>query len=329
MAKLYLGTTLIKKVIFNLVELVKFMFKGVEINIDPAEPVEPVADLIQLTSDNKGLILKQGLPYTQEDVSTGTSQQVTLAQDITISDILSDDFYGDIGYRPNIETSWYPKQNATISNIVTSPGNQNVTEANILATFSQLASSTTMYLGNNISTSKTFVLEFDTTLTNLHIGGYINFDDYLDMFYWVSSSIGSGNWIYSLEATVTDKNGKTYTMETKTGTRNSNSECNLYYNSPKWTITTDICTIHRKLTITMSDSSSTNSNRKIELRKVRFAVKEYYIDYSILYYLYIDSFKDGDFSDTRIGTRGGSSGKDLASFNIRETDNTIYNLTIL
>ena len=326
MSKLYLGTIPINRAILNLVDLRKFYLNGVGINISSDEPT---VDLIQLTSDNKGLILKQGLPYTQDDFSTGTSQQVTLTEDITISDILSDGFYGDIMYSPNIQNSLYPKKNATISNIVTAPSNLNVTEANILATFSNLATSTNMYLGNTITTSKTFVLEFDTTLANLHIGGYINFDDYLDMFYWLLSSISSGNWIYSLEATVTDKNGETYTMETKTGTRNSNSECYLSYNSPKWTITTDICTIHRKLTITMSDSSSTNSNRKIELRKVRFAVKEYYIDYSIPYYLYIDSFKDGDFSNTEIGTRGGSSDKDLASFNIRETDNTIYNLTIL
>lgn len=329
MAKLYLGTTLIKKVIFNLVELVKFMFKGVEINIDPAEPVEPVTDLIQLTSDKKGLVLKKGLAYTQEDFSTGTFSKVTLAEDITISDIFQSQSYNDISYSPNMQKYWYPKENATISNIVTSPANQNVTEANILSTFSQLASSTTMYLGNNGTTSKTFVLEFDTTLTNLHVGGYINFDDYLDMYYWLSSSLGNGTWTCSLEATVTDSNGETYTMDTRNGTQSNALECYFYYNTPEWTITTDTCTIHRKLTITMSDRNSSSSNRKIELRKARFAVKEYYIDYSIPYYLYINSFKDGDYSDTQIGVQGSNSGADLASFNISETDNTIYNLTIL
>lgn len=326
MAKLYLGTIPINRAIFNLVDLRKFYLNGVEINIGPDEPT---VDLIQLTSDNKGLILKQGLPYMQEDFSTGTSQQMTLAQDITISDILSYSFYGDIEYSPNIQTSWYPKANATISNIVTSPANQNITEANILATFSGAATSTTMYLGNNGTTSKNFVLEFDTTLTNLHVGGYIQFDDYLDMYYLLSSSLGNGTWTYSLEATVTDSNGKTYTMDAKNGTEKGTIECYFYYNQPKWTITTDTCTIHRKLTITMSDSNSPSSNRKIELRKARFAVKEYYLDYSILYYLYIDSFKDGDFFNTMIGTQGTSSGKDLASFNLNETDNTIYNLTIL
>ena len=326
MSKLYLGTIPINRAIFNLVDLRKLYLNGVEINIGS---VEPTVDLIQLTSDNKGLILKQGLPYTQEDFSTGTSSKVTLAQDITISDIFQQQMYDDIMYMPNIEHSLYPKENATISNIVTSPANQNVTEANILATFSQTASSTTMYLGNNFSTSKNFVLEFDTTLTNLHVGGYVQFDDYLDMYYWLSSSLGNGTWTYSLEATVTDSNGKTYTMDTKNGTKNGDIECYFYYNAPKWTITTGTCTIHRKLTITMSDSSGSSSNRKIELRKARFAVREYYVDYSIPYYLYIDSFKDGVFSNTQIGVQGGSSGKDLASFNIRETDNTIYNLTIL
>ena len=326
MSKLYLGTIPINRAIFNLVDLRKLYLNGVEINIGSAEPT---VDLIQLTSDNKGLILKQGLPYTQEDFSTGTSSKVTLAQDITISDIFQEQSYGDIMYMPNIQKFWYPKENATISNIVTSPANQNVTEANILATFSGQASSTTMYLGDNGSTSKTFVLEFDTTLTNLHIGGYIQFDDYLDMYYLLDSSIGTGNWTYSLEATVTDSNGKTYIMNTKNGTENNARECYFYYNAPKWTITTGTCTIHRKLTITMSDSSGSKSNRKIELRKARFAVKEYYVDYSILYYLYINSFKDGDFSDTTIGVQGNSSGEDLASFNIREADNTIYNLTIL
>ena len=326
MSKLYLGTIPINRAIFNLVDLRKFYLNGVEINIGSDEPT---VDLIQLTSDNKGLILKQGLPYTQEDLSTGTSKQVTLTEDITISDILSEGFYGDIMYMPNIQTSWYPKANATISNIATSPSNLNVTEANILATFSNLATTTNMYLGNTFTTSKTFVLEFDTTLTNLHIGGYIQFDDYLDMYYWINSSLGSGNWTYSLETTITDSNGEIFTMDTKNGTKNSDIECYYYYNAPTWTITTDTCTIHRKLTITMSDSSGSNSNRKIELRKARFAVKEYYIDYSIPYYLYIDSFKDGDYSDTRIGTQGSSSDKDLASFNISETDNTIYNLTIL
>ena len=326
MSKLYLGTIPINRAIFNLVDLRKLYLNGVEINIGS---VEPTVDLIQLTSDNKGLILKQGLPYTQEDFSTGTSSKVTLAQDITISDIFQQQMYDDIMYMPNIEHSLYPKENATISNIVTSPANQNVTEANILATFSQTASSTTMYLGNNFSTSKNFVLEFDTTLTNLHVGGYIQFDDYLDMYYWISSSLGNGTWTYSLEATVTDSNGKTYTMDTKNGTKNGDIECYFYYNAPKWTITTGTCTIHRKLTITMSDSSGSSSNRKIELRKARFAVREYYVDYSIPYYLYIDSFKDGVFSNTQIGVQGGSSGKDLASFNIRETDNTIYNLIIL
>ncbi len=326
MSKLYLGTIPINRAILNLVDLKKLYLNGVEINIGPDVPT---VDLIQVTSDNKGLILKQGLPYTQEDFSTGTSQQVTLAQDITISDIFQESVYGDIRYFPDIQTSWYPKENATISNIVTSPANQNITETNILATFSRQASSTNMYLGNNGTTAKTFVLEFDTTLTNLHVGGYIQFDDYLDMYYWLSSSLGSGTWTYSLEATITDGNGKTYTMDTKNGTQNSNMECYFYYNAPKWTITTDTCTIHRKLTITMSDSGSSSSNRKIELRKARFAVREYYVDYSIPYYLYIDSFKDGDFSDTQIGVQGRSSRKDLASFNIRETDNTIYNLTIL
>ena len=326
MSKLYLGTIPINRAILNLVDLRKFYLNGVEINIGSDEPT---VDLIQLTSDNKGLILKQGLPYTQEDFSTGTSSKVTLTEDITISDILSEGFYGDIMYQPNIQKFWYPKENATISNIVTSPANQNVTEANILATFSQLTSSTTMYLGSTFTTSKTFVLEFDTTLTNLHVGGYIQFDDYLDMYYWLNSSLGNGTWTYSLEATVTDSNGKTYTMETKNGTKNNDLECYFYYNAPKWTITTDTCTIHRKLTITMSDSSGSNSNRKIELRKARLAVKEYYIDYSIPYYLYIDSFKDGDFSSTTIYAQGASTYKDLASFNIRETDNTIYNLTIL
>lgn len=326
MSKLYLGTIPINRAIFNLVDLRKLYLNGVEINIGS---VEPTVDLIQLTSDNKGLILKQGLPYTQEDFSTGTSSKVTLAQDITISDIFQQQMYDDIMYMPNIEHSLYPKENATISNIVTSPANQNVTEANILATFSQTASSTTMYLGNNSTTSKNFVLEFDTTLTNLHVGGYIQFDDYLDMYYWISSSLGNGTWTYSLEATVTDSNGKTYTMDTKNGTKNGDLECYFYYNAPKWTITTGTCTIHRKLTITMSDSSGSSSNRKIELRKARFAVREYYVDYSIPYYLYIDSFKDGVFSNTQIGVQGGSSGKDLASFNIREIDNTIYNLTIL
>lgn len=325
MSKLYLGTIPINRAIFNLVDLRKFYLNGVEINIGPDVPT---GDLIQLTSDNKGLILKQGLPYIQDDFSTGTSQQVTLTEDITISDILSDSFYGDIEYYPNIQNSLYPKKNATISNIITAPSNLNVTEANILATFSNLATTTNMYLGNNFTTSKTFVLEFDTTLTNLHVGGYIQFDDYLDMYYWLSSSLGSGTWAYSLEVTVTDGNGETYTMETKNGSKND-IECYFYYNAPKWTITTDTCTIHRKLTITMSDSSSTNSNRKIELRKARFAVKEYYIDYSIPYYLYIESFKDGDFSDTQIGVRGSSSDKDLASFKLNEADNTIYNLTIL
>lgn len=326
MSKLYLGTIPINRAVFNLVDLRKFYLNGVEINIGSDEPT---VDLIQLTSDNKGLILKQGLPYTQEDFSTGTSQQVTLAEDITISNILSDGFYGDIMYSPNIQTSWYPKENATISNIVTFPGNQNITEANILATFSQLASSTNMYLGNNATTSKDFVLEFDTTLTNLHVGGYIKFDDYLDMCYWISSSLGDGTWTYSLEATITDSNGEIYIMNTKNGTTNSNLECSFYYNAPKWTITTDTCTIHRKLTITMSDNSGSSSNRKIELRKARFAVKEYYVDYSIPYYLHIDSFKDVDFSKTSISTQGRSSSKDLASFNLNEADNTIYNLTIL
>ena len=326
MSKLYLGTIPINRAIFNLVDLRKFYLNGVEINIGSDEPT---VDLIQLTSDNKGLILKQGLPYMQEDFSTGTSQQVTLAQDITIPDILSYGFYGDIRYSPDIQTSWCPKENATISNIVTSPANQNITEANILATFSGQASSTNMYLGNNGTTSKTFVFEFDTALTNLHVGGYIKFDDYLDMYYWMNSSLGSGTWTYSLEATITDSSGETYTMDTKNGTQNSNVECSFYYNAPKWTITTDTCTIHRKLTITMRDSNSSSSNRKIELRKARFAVKEYYTDYSIPYYLNIDSFKDGDYSNTRIGVKGHSSDKDLASFNLNETDNTIYNLTIL
>ena len=326
MSKLYLGTIPINRAIFNLVDLKKIYLNGVEINIGPDEPT---VDLIQLTSDNKGLILKQGLPYMQEDFSTGTSQQVTLAQDITIPDILSDGFYGDIRYFPNIHSSLYPKQNATISNIITFPGNQDITEANILATFSQLASSTTMYLGNGITTAKNFMLEFDTTLTNLHVGGYIQFDDYLDMYYFIDSSIGIGNWTYSLEATITDGNGETYTMQNSSGTKGNNSECSFYYSQPEWTITTDTCTIHRKLTITMSDNTGPSSNRKIELRKARFAVKEYYMNYSIPYYLSIDSFKDVDFSDTQIYVQGHSSNKDLASFNLNETDNTIYNLTIL
>ena len=326
MSKLYLGTIPINRAIFNLIDLKKLYLNGVEINIGSAEPT---VDLIQLTSDNKGLILKQGLPYIQEDFSTGTSSKVTLAQDITISDILQAQFYGDITYMPDIEQYWYPKENATISNIVTSPANQNITEANILAIFSGQTSSTTMYLGNNSTTSKNFVLEFDTTLTNLHVGGYIQFDDYLDMYYWINSSLGNGTWTYSLEATVTDSNGKTYTMETKNGTKSDVLECYFSYNAPKWTITTDTCTIHRKLTITMIDNTSSSSNRKIELRNARFAVREYYVDYSILYYLYIDSFKDGDFSNTRIGVQESSSGKDSASFNISEADNTIYNLTIL
>ena len=326
MSKLYLGTIPINRAILNLVDLRKFYLNGVGINISSDEPT---VDLIQLTSDNKGLILKQGLPYMQEDFSTGTSQQVTLAQDITIPDILSDSFYGDIRYSPNIQSRLYPKENATISNIVTSPGNQNVTEANILATFSQLTSSTNMYLGNDSTTAKDFVLEFDTTLTNLHVGGSLSFNDYLDMYYLLDSSIGTGNWTYSLEATITDSNGETYTMEAKSGTQSNNRECSFYYNAPKWTITTYTCTIHRKLTITMSDNSGIKSKRKIELRKARFAVEECYIDYSIPYYLYIDSFKDGDYSGTIIKVQGRNSDKDLASFNLSETDNTIYNLTIL
>ena len=325
MSKLYLGTIPINKVILNLVDVRKFYLNGVEINIGP---VEPSTNLIELTEDKKGLILKQGLSYPEFDISTGTTSTSTLQSDITISNILQYQNYGNnITYSPEIEQYKYPKENASIPFVYTSPSSTNVTSDNLLKTFQESPVRTDMYLGG-VDSSKNFLLKFDTTITNLNVGGYLEFDDYLDMYYWLNGSLTDCEWTYSMEVTITDSNGEVYTMETANGTRTSNQECQLYYNTPTWTITTDTCTIHRKLTITVSGSSKYDN--KIELRRAKFAVKQYYIDYSIPYYLNINSMKfpDGS-SNTTIQCSNGGSGDDLASFNIKEADNTIYNLTIL
>lgn len=325
MSKLYLGTIPINKVILNLVDVRKFYLNGVEINIGP---VEPSTNLIELTEDRKGLILKQGLSYPEFDISTGTTSTSTLQSDITISNILQTQDYGNnIMYSPGIERYKYPKENASISHVCTSPPGVNVTPDNLLKTFQSSPVRTHMYLGGS-SSSQNFIFKFDTTITNLNVGGHLDFDDYLDMYYWYNGSLTACEWTYSMKVTITDSNGEVYTMETANGTRNSNQECQLYYNRPIWTITTDTCTIHRELTITVSGSFEYDN--KIELRKAKFAVQQYYIDYSIPYYLNIDSMKfpDGS-SNTTIQCHPDGYENDLASFNIKEADNTIYNLTML
>lgn len=325
MSKLYLGTIPINKVILNLVDVRKFYLNGVEINIGP---IEPSTGLIELTEDMKGLILKQGLSYPEFDISTGTTSTSTLQSDITISNILQPQFDdNNIRYNPEIEQYNYPKENARISNVYTDPPGSNVTPDNLLKTFQSSPVRTDMYLGGSDS-SQNFLFKFDTTITNLNIGGHLDFDDYLDMYYWYNGSLTACEWTYSIETTITDSNGKVYTMETANGTRTSREECQLYYNTPKWTITTDTCTIHRELRIAVSGSF--RYNNKIELRRAKFAVQQYYVDYSVPYYLNINSMKfpDGS-SDTTIQCHPGDYGDDLASFNIKEADNTIYNLTIL
>lgn len=261
-------------------------------------------------------------------MSTGTTSTSTLQSDITISNIFQTQDYGNnIMYGPGIEQYKYPRENASIPYVYTSPPSVNVTSDNLLKTFQESPVRTDMYLGDSDS-SKNFLLKFDTTITNLNVGGHLDFDDYLDMYYWLNGSLTACEWTYSIETTITDSNGEIYTMETVNGTRTSREECQLYYNTPTWTITTDTCTIHRELRIAVSGSS--NYDNKIELRRAKFAVEQYYVDYSIPYYLNINSMKfpDGS-SDTRIQCHPGNYEDDLASFNIKEADNTIYNLTIL
>ena len=89
MAKLYLGTTLIKKVIFGLVELVKFMFKGTEITIDPVTPAEPSNPTIKIINDGKGLLLEKGLEYKYQDFEHGGIAVAYLADNISLTDITS------------------------------------------------------------------------------------------------------------------------------------------------------------------------------------------------------------------------------------------------
>ena len=291
MSKLYLGTIPINKVILNLVDVRKFYLNGVEINIGP---VEPSTNLIELTEDKKGLILKQGLSYPEFDISTGTMSTSTLQSDIIISNILQSQDYGNnIMYEPRIEQYKYPKENASIRDVYTSPPGVNVTSDNLLKTFQESPVSTNMYLGGTDS-SKNFLLRFDTTIKNLNVGGHLDFDDYLDMYYWLNSSLTACEWTYSMEVTITDSNGKIYTMETANGTKTSREECQLYYNTPIWTITTDTCTIRRELRIAVSGSSEYDN--KIELRRAKFAVKQYYMDYFIPYYLNINSTKLPDAS---------------------------------
>ena len=314
--KLYFGNTIVNKIYLGSNEI----YSAVASN----------PDLIQLTSDNKGLILKKGLTYTQKNFATGERVETSLSEDFEIPDIMTPTNNSDrtINYDPSIESSAYPKNNATISNITVNPsGGTNFTASDLLNVFASSWQSVNWYLGSQTKISNNFILEYDTSMTNLHIGGTLEINDFIHLINYAGGSPTNTDWSVIISATVTDSNGVVTELNPQTVTDSSSSDINCSYNNRKWTITTETCTVHTKLEINLP---AYNGSRCINIDKAQLALKESYVDYSATYYLSIDSFTDGEsFNDTRISAMNSSSRNDLATFKLNESNNTIKDLTIL